>query len=932
MRTLLHSTLPCLLALVVLSRGSAAQRGGWELFSAEVGVARAADANRDGTVDSEEWSAFLASLEAGEGGALDGEKVLARMLATRLDTGGGSNDGGDGLLTRADVAARLERLDADGSGSIERGEMLGVQQGFARGGAGAPEILLDGLVAFGCDVNEDRSLDPDEWELAVGDRNAPVGPDVVAAWIARAERYVPDDRQAFGPGTLTLTLRSNLDATQDGRLALDDLAVLFTRLDADSSGSLSPEELARPPQGAGAGARVRPAATPDPSRPPLMPWQRSLEDSLALSRASGKPLLVCVNIDGEAASDELAYGRYRDPAFVELVKGFVPVLASPDRHRPRDRDGANRRLPDPRFGRLVDEEHIAIEPLLYERWFDGRRVAPRHVAVSPEGEVLFDLFLLQDLRAIDEALRAHGKPDAPWTDVATLDEAGLLASRDAAARERLEALWDGADPGQRTRLLLLSLDEHLAAPQPELLRRALRDPSRAVRIAAVASLAQFPLVPPIDVFPEALRVARELGLEPTGLAEALERRTLEGPEGERVRARRLARIFRAAGTASTTLDVELWTALLEGADANPLAPVGEGVFERLTAIEALASRSPGDVRLTAAHARAALDAAERLIAEGGGNPGFLLQDAEDAARRAVEMDPEDVLSWAVLARSTFQLSDFAAAGDAAARALPGLLGWGESARVADALDVLARSRTRQLYEVLGAEPAWPAGWLADLLAAQRVLLAHPLSTEAQAREALDVLGNLELFAEQAEFARAALRRWPLSADLHNYYRWVLLRDGGATAVIAAYTELDLGAGYAAPRAWFAGVAAIVAAERLSEDGDAEGALADYAVAVGELEASIAVEPGYGSTARYYVALAQAGAARLHLESGDLEASLAALRASVTALETGLGADGLGNTRARTARALARAFERAGRPDEAAEASSLAEEEEPEEAG
>ena len=41
---------------------------------------------------------------------------------------------------------------------------------------------------------------------------------------------------------------------------------------------------------------------------------RSLEDGLALSQAGGKPLLVCVNNDGEPASEALARGRYRDPA------------------------------------------------------------------------------------------------------------------------------------------------------------------------------------------------------------------------------------------------------------------------------------------------------------------------------------------------------------------------------------------------------------------------------------------------------------------------------------------------------------------------------------------------------------------------------------------------------------------------------------------
>lgn len=907
--------IPSSLPAFALTLLAAPQGRGLEVFSAEIGVGRAADANRDGNVDSEEWSGFLASLAAGEDGALDGERVLARMMTVQLDADG------DGRTTRADAALRLGRLDGDGSGAIEPGEMLGVQQRFARGGDGAVEALLDGLVAFGADANEDRTLDAEEWRVAVGDSSSEIAPDEVATWIARAERFVPQERRAFAPGTLTLTLRSNLDASQDGRLTLDDLARLFTRLDGDRSGSLSPEELARVPE-APSGSSSAEAPAPDASRRPCMPWQRSLEDALALSKASGKPLLVCVNIDGEPASDQLAFGRYRDPAFAELARGFVPVLASPDRHRPRDRDGANRRLPDPRFGRLIEDEHIGIEPTLYERWFDGRRVAPRHVGVSPGGEVLFDLFLLQDLRAIDEALRTHGKPDAPWTDVATLDLDGLLESPDAAARERLEAWWRTADEVDRSLLLPRALAEGRATQQHELVRMALRDPSSDLRVLAVGLVARFPLQAPLELFPEALRVEAELGGDGSDLAAALERRVEEGPEGERVRARRLARITRATRFPSIAVDVDLWTTLLEGTSAAPTI-AGEGVFERLAAVESLVARSPQDMRLVGAHARAALDAAERMVVEGGGNPSFLFQDAEDSARLAVERDPDDALSWAVLAQATFQLSDFPAAADAAARALPGLVGWAETRRVADVLDVLARARTRQLYEALGNEPAWPSSWVADVLAAQSVLLAHPMGTEVQARAALDVLGNLELHTRQADFARAALRRWPFSSDLHNYHRWVLLRDGGAAALVAAYRELDLGPGREATRAWYAGVAAIVAAERRAEDDDGDGAQEDYATAVAELEASIEAEPGYESTARYYVALAQAGTARVHLDAGRLDEALAALRDSVAALESGLGADGLGRTRAQTARALGRALERAGREGEAHEASALA---------
>src|SRR5262245_10309815 len=150
--------------------------------------------------------------------------------------------------------------------------------------------------------------------------------------------------------------------------------------------------------GAGRGAR-RVATAAERARPPLMPWQRDLDDALELVKRTGKPLLIAVNMDGEPASEVFAWQRYRDPEFAKLASGFVCVLASPDRRNPRDHDDRGWRIAEPRFGRVVDAEHIEIEPTLYARYFHEQRVAPRHVGVAPDGKVLFDLFLLQDLSA-----------------------------------------------------------------------------------------------------------------------------------------------------------------------------------------------------------------------------------------------------------------------------------------------------------------------------------------------------------------------------------------------------------------------------------------------------------------------------------------------------------------------------------------------------
>ena len=55
----------------------------------------------------------------------------------------------------------------------------------------------------------------------------------------------------------------------------------------------------------------------DWARPCLITWQRTWEDALAVSRETGKPILICVNMDGEIASEHYAGVRYRQPEIAD---------------------------------------------------------------------------------------------------------------------------------------------------------------------------------------------------------------------------------------------------------------------------------------------------------------------------------------------------------------------------------------------------------------------------------------------------------------------------------------------------------------------------------------------------------------------------------------------------------------------------------------
>ena len=72
----------------------------------------------------------------------------------------------------------------------------------------------------------------------------------------------------------------------------------------------SPES---PPQGGAREATWRAPTAEDFARPVLITFQRTWTDAVAVAKETGKPILICVNMDGEIASEHYAGVRYRDP-------------------------------------------------------------------------------------------------------------------------------------------------------------------------------------------------------------------------------------------------------------------------------------------------------------------------------------------------------------------------------------------------------------------------------------------------------------------------------------------------------------------------------------------------------------------------------------------------------------------------------------------
>lgn len=641
------------------------------------------------------------------------------------------------------------------------------------------------------------------------------------------------------------------------------------------------------------------------SRPVTVPFQRTVDDALALAKASGKPLLICVNMDGETASDSLASGSYRDPAFGKLAAGFVPVIASPDRHAP-DRDGRGRRVLCPRFGRVTCSEHIATEPAVFDRWFAGTRVAPRHLAVSSDGEVLFDLYLLNDLTRIDRALEKHGVagelpavgggPDA-W-----------LTSPDRDARLALEQAFLQAAEPVRARLVEQALDPARTVGHPELLFLGLRDRAPSVARAAARQVLAYVTLADTDLLLEAARV-----LWPEREAVTTAAAGLDALGADDVRAKRLATMLPAALEEPAGLAPATWEAALAEAELRPWAGADtELLYDEVGRLGDAVVAEPERADLRRDLALTLLDLADGYAAQGQEDVSYLWQEAQDAARQATERDPDDGLAWALLARADWLLGGTEVAADAAAAALPRLLDDAGSVRVVDTLDILVSARAEQVRLALAQDLPVVAAQVSEVVAASRLLLLHPLAADWQLAVALDVLGGWELDGLHAELALDGVARWPASPDLHDHLRWHLLRDGDAADVVPVYASLaalepvrgrDSGT-------WFAAYAALAAGDLLRSERRHDDALAAYEAALAGFDAAVEGD-------RPFLGLALTGIGRVHLDAGDAAGAAAWLRRAIAEAPEALDVPASdGETPAATVRAVSRALRGAGQRDQA----------------
>ena len=704
----------------------------------------------------------------------------------------------------------------------------------------------------------------------------------------------------------------------------------------------------------------------DWAKPCLVPFQRTWEDALTLSQETGRPILVCVNMDGEIASEHYAGVRYRQPEIAALYEPYVCVIASVYRHTPRDHDERGQRVLCPRFGSVTCGEHIAIEPILFERFFDGVRVAPRHIMVELDGSEQYDVYYALDtdsvFKRIETGIRERQAEPRPAIrgDRSVLERVASADNRDRSAVERAYLEADAAGRRALLEAALAAKDKASA----DLLRLAVLglDPELA-RLARQA-LAQRDGEDAVELIGEALGTPLPAA-EQQALVAALDRL------GERSeRARTLSAVQRAAQGGGGGLDPEAWRRRLAEAPAQR-ADFYEVAYGASAASASASAGTPAErAGKLLAQARAFIDHADSGAADAR-YVELLRADAQRFLAAVAAMGADGFESLALSAYLASQRGDDPAAQRLGSRALLALnagVRAGEPAGAAGAAPSLpagsdddlerpldpaalsaglarmdaglvahpatatalygfAREREAQIKRAQRGRQPWPESLLAEVNAAYELLSKHPAGAAAHAARHYEFLWTLGAKRQALSVLERGVQRFLASPELHQRFRAAFLISEGPAGLERRYAALVAEHPGDAPLLAQAAYGDLVLAEhhrRTRPDGWAELALAAYARGAGRYLALAETDPAYPPSslagglkapteaeaqrlrneALHYRAMAEAGAARVLFELGDAAACAERLeRAFELAPRSSNLPDGLNLTAVDTAKLL-----------------------------
>jgi len=643
----------------------------------------------------------------------------------------------------------------------------------------------------------------------------------------------------------------------------------------------------------------------DWAKPVQIQWQRTWDDAVRLSQQTKKPILVCVNMDGEIASEHYAGVRYRDPELGKLFEPYVCVIASVYRHNPRDYDDQGRRIPCPRLGCVTCGEHIAMEPIVYEKFLDGKRISPRHIMVELDGSEVYDVFYTWDIDSVFQQIQdgiANRKIQAPPIVKGDRSLQERIASPDSADREQVEREFALADAMQKRRMLELAMKNEEKVPL-ELLRQAAHavDPELAQQARAGMLKTDDPLA--VELIADTLREpldSQERGQLVDKLAQFGDRST---------HARTLATAHKGLADAASTIDGKRWQSVLVGPAYSSAIGADADVVAKAQRRDDALQEAPDDpqARLDVAES-SLLQALELTPGVGRGaarlyeqQRELLLADARRHVDKAVALGATGWRVPALRAVAFDQLGQRQRAQAAALEAMPTMPPDAPGRLAMEVLFLFASARQDAIVDAVRNKREWPGEWTKDVHTAYSLLLRHPLGTDFHVGKHYDFLDYFRS-PDTDEVLRQGLERFPTSAPLHERLRRSLLRTAGPDGLERHYEQLLAAEDAPAVLPWFAGYASLVAAEQHRRRMRPDEATAAYHRAIGHFDAYR--ERTGSDDGAHYVAMAHGGLARLALQKGDLDLTFSELQQTFRIAPGAVAAtDGLGITAMQTAEML-----------------------------
>jgi len=651
-----------------------------------------------------------------------------------------------------------------------------------------------------------------------------------------------------------------------------------------------------------------PASAADPHQ---IDWQRSLDDALALAAAEHRPLLIAVNMDGESASDRIVRENYRDPAFVAASRRCVCVVASVFRHNPRDHDDQGRRIACPRLGCVTCGEHMAMEPLLFEKLLaDGERVAPRHAVVLPDGKKVFDLSLNFDLRDIDRALVAAtndvtdrvepANPGTTWEQLAARrDHAGRVAleARLAVGDEdamiaALDAIARVGDAGSLDALRIVGLQHpgdtpHAGAFFPgdffsaKLLAKLVataRTRNLETSLAAVwrswfvdddqglmAALAE---LDGSGAQTRSLLLAHCLLLPEAAAAAISLRRVLPTEAMQAVEA-----VVHATGGPFSLLGELDRTPVLIETVPNGTAMPETAVLERTLGELEATPRADRGADWNARYAKASLDLGRRHLELRQKNVQLLLEDAEQHWQKALELDGKHAEWWIERARTAYFLGRFADEATYGQRAFDiaaagKILGSPlQDAAAVEALRWVGDGHARMHAERAGGDAARELRGIAEGLRALARVAASSYGTAKDWLSLASFCGVLGLGRLEVAIAEKGAMRFPADLDLRQYLNAALWNSGSTDRVPTIAEAIAATHPGSADAQWFAGYAHMLVAEHERRTEVPDESSANYAAAKRFFAMAMLLRADYADSCRAMIASSWLGRGLAHAQVG-----------------------------------------------------------------